>query len=96
MTASAIATSVVSAEARVKVVLRDKDGQAAEGRVSLVDAQGRTVASCSTKAGKCQMSGVPGGTYLAAVKPREGKPPKPREVMIPPAGDVTLIVSAGE
>ena len=64
--------------------------------MALVDSEGKQVASCETKKGKCEMNGVPGGTYRAQVKPRSGEAPKPREVMIPPTGDVSLIVSTAD
>ena len=85
--------STAWADARVTVTLRDKAGAAAEGRVALLDEAGKEVAACETAKGKCEMSGVKGGTYRAEVRPRSGPPPKPREVMIPPTGDVSLIVS---
>lgn len=82
------------ADAEVTVELRDADGGAADGDVTLVDKQGAVKASCTTAEGKCQMSGVAGGSYMVKVVPKQGKPPKPRKVMIPPSGKVSLIVSA--
>jgi len=86
--------SSASADAEVTVQLRDAAGKPADGDVSLVDKAGAVKASCSTTAGKCQMSGVAGGSYTVKVAPKKGKPPKPRKVMIPPSGKVSLIVSA--
>ena len=90
---TAVATSA-AADAEVSVELRDAEGKPAEGDVSLVDAKGATRASCTTRGGKCEMTGVPGGSYTVKVAPKKGAPPKPRKVMIPPAGKVSLIVSA--
>ena len=84
----------VAAEALVEVELRDAGGKPADGDVALVDAKGVVKASCTTSGGKCQMNGVAGGFYSVKVVPKQGKPPKPRKVMIPPSGKVSLIVSA--
>ena len=90
--ATAVATPA-AADAEVAVELRDADGKAADGDVTLVDKQQVVKASCTTTQGKCQMSGVVGGSYTVKVAPKQGTPPKPRKVMIPPSGKVSLIVS---
>jgi hypothetical protein len=81
--------------ATVNVRLKDHDGKPAAGEVSLKTAKGATVASCKAVAGRCEMTGVPGGNYQVHVQPAEGKPPKPTSAMIPPEGEVTLHVSTG-
>lgn len=91
----AIAHARVSAEALVAVQLKDAQGQPAEGKVTLLDAESKPVASCDAKAGKCDMPNVPGGSYTVTVQPSKGNPPKPRKVMIPPSGKVVLVVAAG-
>jgi hypothetical protein len=94
-----LATAVARADAVVEVELRDAKGKPAEGEVWLADKNGKRVAGCKTKAGRCDMTGVAGGSYKAHVEPAKdskAKAPKPRSVMIPPAGKVSLIVSTEE
>jgi hypothetical protein len=81
--------------ATVHVHLKDASGAPAAGEVSLKNAEGKTIASCTAAAGRCEMTGVPGGSYRVHVEPVEGKPPKPTRAMIPPEGEVTLHVSTG-
>lgn len=75
------------------VQLRNGTGAAADGEVALVSDDGKPVASCTTTAGRCEMPNVPGGLYKVRVAPNLGKPPKPRSVMVPPTGKVSLIVN---
>jgi hypothetical protein len=80
------------ADAKVSVELKAKDGSPADGQVVLT--KGDIKFSCKTQAGRCEISGVPGGMYSVEVK-QEGKPsPKPKQAMIPPSGDTKLIVNA--
>lgn len=81
------------ADALVAVQLRNAAGAPADGKVILETDTGQRVADCTTTAGTCEMSGVPGGSYKARVEPKTGKAPKPRGVMIPPSGRVSLIVN---
>lgn len=81
------------ADALVAVQLRNAAGAPADGKVILETDAGQHVADCTTTAGSCEMSGVPGGSYKARVEPKTGKAPKPRNVMIPPSGKVSLIVN---
>ncbi|MGD8860309.1 MAG: hypothetical protein PVI30_09860 [Myxococcales bacterium] len=90
-----LAVQAQSQGATVNVRLKDHDGKPAAGEVSLKTAKGETVASCEAVAGRCEMTGVPGGSYRVHVKPTEGEPPKPTSAMIPPEGEVTLHVSTG-
>ena len=83
------------AEATVSVELKDAKGASADGEVSLYTKAGERVASCTTQAGRCEMSAVPGGMYEARVAPKKGAAPKPHSVMIPPSGTAKLIVSTG-
>jgi hypothetical protein len=85
----------VHADALVSVQLKDAQGQPAEGKVTLRDADGKDVASCEAHAGKCDMQRVPGGAFTVTVQPAKGNAPKPRKVMIPPNGKVALVVTAG-
>lgn len=87
--------NLAAADATVHVKLRDAQGSPAEGTVTLVDAGGNKVASCTTQSGTCDMAHVKGGSYRAEVIPKVGDAPKPRKVMIPPDGEVSLIVSTG-
>jgi hypothetical protein len=83
------------AEALVSVQLKDAQGQPAEGKVTLRDAEGKAVATCEARGGKCEMQNVPGGAFTVTVQPAKGNAPKPRKVMIPPSGKVALVVTAG-
>ena len=80
------------AEAKVIVELKTKDGAATDGTVELT--KGDVKHSCTTKNAHCEIPGVAGGQYTVEVK-QDGKPsPKPKQVMIPPSGEVKLIVNA--
>lgn len=80
------------ADAKVIVQLKAQNGSPADGTVELK--KGDKKFSCQTSQGRCEISGVPGGMYTVEVK-QPGKPsPKPKEVMIPPSGEATLIVNA--
>src|SRR5262245_13571976 len=79
------------ADALVAVTLKDAGGRPADGTVILLDAGGKAVASCEARGGSCEMHNVAGGSYTVTVKPAAGDPPKPRKVMIPPTGRVTLV-----
>jgi hypothetical protein len=88
-------TPPVRAEALVSVQLKDAQGQPAEGQVTLRDAEGKAIASCEARAGKCEMQNVPGGNFTVTVQPARGNAPKPRKVVIPPRGKVALVVTSG-
>ena len=81
------------ADAVVIVTLRAPDGSLVAGTVQL--ARGEARYSCTTTGeGRCEMRGVAGGTYLVTVQ-QPGRPsPKSKAVMIPPTGEVKLIVNA--
>lgn len=81
------------AEATVVVELKRPDGSAAEGAVQLT--KGEATYRCSTdKAGRCELRGVSGGVYTVSVE-QTGRPqPKSKSVVIPPSGEVKLIVNA--
>jgi hypothetical protein len=81
------------AEATVVVELKRPDGSAAEGNVQLT--KGDSKYRCSTdKAGRCELRGVAGGIYTVNVE-QQGRPgPKEKTVVIPPSGEVKLIVNA--
>lgn len=81
------------ADALVEVELRNGAGEPAEGEVTLESLDGKKVAGCATAQGRCALGQVPGGDYRVRVAPREGKAPKPRRVMVPPDGKVSLIVN---
>jgi hypothetical protein len=80
------------ADASVLVEVKRADGSSAEGTVRLI--KGETKLSCVTSKGRCEIKNVPGGSYTVELE-QSGKPAgKPKTVMIPPAGEVKLIVAA--
>lgn len=82
-----------SAQAAVRVEVRDPDGSSRDGRVTLTS-EGGQVSTCETRGGSCVLPGVAGGRYVLRFASNEGgDPPEPRTVMIPPSGSVTLRVS---
>ena len=81
------------AEATVVVELKRPDGSSAEGTVQLT--KGDTKYRCSTdKAGRCELRGVAGGIYTVSVEQSGRAAPKDKSVVIPPSGEVKLIVNA--
>jgi len=81
------------AEATVLVELKGPGGAATEGTVQL--AKGETKHRCSTdQGGRCEIRGVPGGIYTVSVEQPGKAPPKDKSVVIPPSGEVKLIVNA--
>ena len=88
-----IVPAVARADATVVVTLRRADGSRATGTVQLT--RGDDTYRCTTDAeGRCEIRGVTGGSYTVSVRQRERPAPKPRTVMIPPTGEVKLIVNA--
>ncbi|HEX2675435.1 MAG TPA: hypothetical protein VHM19_02315 [Polyangiales bacterium] len=87
--------SLAFAEALVSVQLKDPQGKPADGKVELSDAAGKVVATCDAHGGQCEMKDVPGGLLTVTVKPEKGAAPKPKKVMIPPSGKVSLVVATG-
>jgi len=86
----------VGALADATVVVRVRAaGEAVDGTVTLVakgSSKGRY--QCRTSDGRCTIRGVPGGRYTVRFVPERGESPPERSVMIPPEGEVSLIVSA--
>lgn len=80
------------AEALVIVELKRADGSSAEGTVRL--SKGEAKLECKTQNGRCQIAAVPGGTYSVEVVQADKSAGKSKRVMIPPAGEVKLIVAA--
>jgi hypothetical protein len=80
------------ADATVVVELKTKEGASADGEVQLE--KGDTKHRCTTEKGKCVLSGVAGGMYTVNVTSPGRPSPKPKTVMIPPSGEVKLIVNA--
>jgi hypothetical protein len=89
---SAVASPKAQAEASVIVELKRADGSAADGIVRLT--KGDEKLECTTQKGRCQLNAVPGGTYSVEVVQADKPAAKPKRVMIPPAGEVKLIVAA--
>ena len=86
-------TSPAYAEALVVVEVRTPSGDPANGTVTLKAQSGDATYTCTTENGTCRIDDVPGGQYTATLVPDDGVAPEPRNVMIPPAGRVTLRVS---
>ncbi len=82
-----------AAEATVTVQVRSAAGTHPSGSVVLAPRSGGRRFSCTLQAGRCRMRGVPGGRYTAQVRTTKGNSP-PKPVMIPPEGEVSLILSA--
>lgn len=80
------------AEATVVVDLKAADGSAADGTVELK--KGDAKFRCTTQKGRCEIKGVPGGLYSVEVSQTDKPAPKAKTVMIPPSGEVKLIVNA--
>ncbi len=85
--------SPASADAVVIVDLKRPDGSSAEGTVQLT--KGDVKHRCTTdKSGRCEIRGVAGGMYTVTVE-QPGRPsPKEKTAVIPPNGEVKLIVNA--
>lgn len=83
---------VAYAEASVLVEVKRADGTSADGTVRLV--KGETKLSCVTSQGRCEIKNVPGGVYSVELEQSGKTAGKPKTVMIPPAGEVKLIVAA--
>lgn len=84
--------SGVLADATVVVELRLPDGRSTDGTVQLT--KGEAKHRCTTNGGRCAISGVAGGVYTVSVEQSGQTPPKPKSVVIPPSGEVKLIVNA--
>ena len=91
LVASAPATAY--AEAIVIVELKGEQGALVDGTVELV--KGDRHHRCTTVQGRCEMRGVVGGMYEVKVSDTKKPAPKAKQVMIPPSGEVKLVVNAG-
>jgi hypothetical protein len=87
-------TGTASADATVVVELKRPDGSAVSGTVVLHKG-GEAKYRCDTDAaGRCALKDVAGGIYQVSVT-RDGKPAgKGKTAVIPPSGEVKLIVNA--
>ncbi len=83
---------VAFAEATVIVELKAADGSPVDGTVELT--KGDAKHRCTTEKGRCEIKAVPGGMYNVEVSQGDRPAPKPKSVMIPPSGEVKLIVNA--
>jgi hypothetical protein len=86
-------SSLAHADALVVVEVRSPEGEPKEGQVTLAPVGDGETHGCETREGRCRIEGVPGGRYRVTLDPKEGEPPPPKTVMIPPSGRVSLIVS---
>lgn len=80
------------AQARVIVELRAAEGEPSDVTVELAPAEGGQSFRCTTSKGKCSIEGVPGGRYRARVIREGEESPRARRVMIPPSGEVTVVL----
>lgn len=90
-----VAPGAAIADATVVVRVRAA-GAAVDGTVTLIpkgSSKGRY--QCRTSDGRCTIRDVPGGRHTVRFVPERGASPPERSVMIPPEGEVSLIVSAG-
>jgi len=87
------AAAVALADARVLVELKRPDGTAVTATVVLT--RGEAKYRCDTDAaGRCTIKGVAGGVYQVTAE-QPGRPAtKAKTAVIPPSGDVKLIVNA--
>jgi hypothetical protein len=85
------ATLPARADASVRVELRRKDGSAVDGQVRL--SRGAETLSCATQGGACVIAAREGGAYTVSVELSGATSPKPKTVMIPPSGNVKLVVA---
>lgn len=91
---TALFASVALANALVVVKIRTSGDKVVDGVVTLKAKAGEATFTCETKQGACKIDNVPGGAYTATFAPKEGSAPKPRPVMIPPEGTVSLFLAA--
>jgi hypothetical protein len=85
-------SSLARADATVVVQLKRADGSSADGTVLL--SKGDTRLRCITSQGRCEIKNVPGGSYTVELEQGSGPAGKPKQVMIPPSGEVKLNVAA--
>ncbi len=84
--------SLAWADASVVVELKRADGSPVAASVVL--SKGDTKYRCETdQAGRCVIAGVAGGIYQVTAE-QAGKAGKPKTAVIPPSGEVKLIVNA--
>ncbi len=87
-----LAPALALAEATVTVQVRSASGTPPSGTVTLTPRGGGTSFSCTLHGGRCRIQGVPGGRYTARVRSTKGAG-SAKPVMIPPEGQVSLILS---
>jgi hypothetical protein len=80
------------ADATVIVELRRPDGSSTDGTVQLT--KGEAKHQCTTSGGRCALGGVAGGVYTVTVEQAGQPASKQKSVVIPPSGEVKLIVNA--
>jgi hypothetical protein len=84
---------VALAEPTVVVQVR-RAGAPAEATVSLRDANGVITGSCRTTQGTCRIERVAPGRHYVWARDDSGRESVERQVMLPPDGEVTLVVAA--
>ena len=83
------------ANATVQVEVHASSGATVDGQVSLTNVTDTSKRfACATRKGRCTIPGVPGGRYSVVFRPNKGNAGAPRNVMIPPNGNVKLRVAA--
>lgn len=91
---SLLVTTPVSADAVVRVRVRNMDDKPVDGMVQLKPLGDGKSFGCTTTKGACMIRAVPGGSYIVTFRPNKGNSPNPRKVMIPPDGEADLHISA--
>lgn len=84
---------VAFAEPTVVVQVR-RAGAPADATVFLRDATGTITGSCRTSEGSCRIERVPAGRHYVWARDDSGRESIERQVMLPPEGEVTLVVAA--
>ncbi len=84
---------VALAEPTVLVQVR-RAGVPAEATVFLRDANGTISGTCHTTQGSCRIERVAPGRHHVWARDDSGRESVARQVMLPPEGEVTLVVAA--
>jgi hypothetical protein len=78
----------------VVVVHVRRQGAPAEGTVFLRDGHERITGVCTTRDGTCRIPSIEPGRHYVWVRLPDGRESVERPVVLPPDGEVTLIVAA--
>lgn len=84
----------LTASADATVVVRLSPATVGREATVILSGPSGVVGTCRTSQGTCTMRGVPGGRYEVSARSDDGQETAPRPVMLPPDGEVRLIVVA--